>query len=104
MTNFTDTKIAKGFKATEREELLERLAAALEGMTTDDGSIYAEFYNKGGIAFFVQDKPSTKHVSEECVSQETFVSLFGEGFEFADYQEDNMEAAEIILTWMENQN
>ena len=104
MTNFTDTKIAKGFKSTEREELIERLASALEGCNVSEGSIYVEFHNKDGIWFFVQSKPTANHISEECVSHATLVSLFGEDFQFEDYSEDNIESAEIILTWMENQN
>jgi hypothetical protein len=38
------------------------------------------------------------------VSSSTLESLFGEGFEFADDAQDNLEYAEVIVNWMESQN
>jgi hypothetical protein len=51
MTTFTDIKIAKGFKALDRDELLDRIAEGITDCTQADGALWAVHYNNGGVYF-----------------------------------------------------
>ena len=102
-TLIQDQKLAKAFKALDSDELLDRVASALEGCNSSEGALWAVHYNKGGVYFFIQEGPDTKQLCAECVSAETLTSLFGEDFEFGDDSDETMPHAEVIVEWMNAQ-
>lgn len=93
-----ETQLVKNWNKLERSEKLEIIETAIDMCNTNEGFLMLRLWGKdNSINAYITTKVDN-HLSVEAVSQTTLFSLFGEGH---DFQEQD---AEVILTWMENQN
>jgi hypothetical protein len=92
-----ETQLVKNWNKLERSEKLEIIEKAIDMCDTSEGFLMLRLWSKdNSISAFVTTKLDN-HLCVEAVSQDTLITLFGEGHNFQE------EDAEVILTWMENQ-
>lgn len=101
MTNATD--LANAWNLLDQEEKLETIARGLTDMNASEGGLVLQFMRKQGVAAYIQNSPDN-HLGAMAITQDQLGDMFGESFNFADNDEDNLPYAYRMLDVIENKS